>query len=60
MSHCVASLLSRRAALTLAGGAITTGLARRVAAQGRFPERPIRMRLPFSPGGPTDVQMRTL
>ncbi len=60
MSHCVASLLSRRTAVTLAGAAVTTGLAKRGAAQGRFPERSIRMLLPFSPGGPTDVQMRVL
>src|SRR3712207_4097773 len=60
MSRCVASPLSRRAAVTLAGGAIAGGLAGRAAAQDRFPERPIRMLLPFSPGGPTDVQMRTL
>ena len=60
MSHRVASFLSRRTAVTLAGAAVATGFARRVAAQGRFPDRPIRMLLPFSPGGPTDVQMRTL
>ena len=59
MSRCFAAPLSRRAALVL-GGATTAGLARPVAAQGRFPEHPIRMLLPFTPGGPTDVQMRTL
>src|SRR5215210_8880782 len=59
MSRCFAARLSRRAALVLAG-ATTAGLARPVAAQGRFPEHPIRMLLPFTPGGPTDVQMRTL
>ena len=59
MSRCFAAPLSRRAALVLAG-ATTAGLARPVAAQGRFPEHPIRMLLPFTPGGPTDVQMRTL
>jgi tripartite-type tricarboxylate transporter receptor subunit TctC len=60
MSRCVASPLGRRGAVTLAGGAIAAGLTGRAAAQGHFPERPIRMLLPFSPGGPTDVQMRTL
>src|SRR5215210_7257212 len=59
MSRCFASPLSRRSVLGLAC-ATTAGLARPVAAQGRFPERPVRMLLPFPPGGPTDIQMRTL
>ena len=29
-------------------------------AQPRFPERPIRMIVPWAPGGPTDGQMRAL
>jgi tripartite-type tricarboxylate transporter receptor subunit TctC len=60
MSRCFASALSRRATLALAAATTITGLARPVAAQGRFPDHPIRMLLPFTPGGPTDVQMRTL
>jgi tripartite-type tricarboxylate transporter receptor subunit TctC len=60
MSRCLASPLSRRAGLTLAAAAASTGLARPVTAQGRFPDRSIRMLLPFTPLGPTDLQMRAL
>lgn len=48
--------LSRRAALAL-GGAV---LARPALAQARFPERPIRLIVPWAPGGSSDVQMRSL
>lgn len=48
-------------------GAIGVGLAAALAprvrtarAQGRFPDRPIRMIVPWAPGGSTDVQMRAL
>ena len=50
MSRCFAPTLGRRGALALAGAAATAGLAGPGAAQGRFPERPIRMLLPFQPG----------
>jgi tripartite-type tricarboxylate transporter receptor subunit TctC len=49
--------LTRRAAL--AGLAATT-LARPALAQPAFPSRPIRMIIPWSPGGTTDVQMRAI
>jgi tripartite-type tricarboxylate transporter receptor subunit TctC len=59
MSRSSALPLGRRATLAL-GTAAT--LARPTVAQqgGRFPARPIRMLVPFSPGGSTDVQMRAL
>jgi tripartite-type tricarboxylate transporter receptor subunit TctC len=59
MRHTLASPLDRRTALALTGTAVT-GLTRPATAQARFPTRPIHMLLPFSPGGPTDVQMRVL
>ena len=48
--------LRRRAALAF-GAAM---LARPAPAQGRFPDRPLRMLVPWAPGGTTDVQMRAL
>ncbi|MCX7932305.1 MAG: tripartite tricarboxylate transporter substrate binding protein [Rhodovarius sp.] len=46
-------ILPRRAvcALPLASPAL---------AQGRFPEKPIRLIVPWTPGGATDIQMRTI
>jgi tripartite-type tricarboxylate transporter receptor subunit TctC len=49
--------LGRRAALAVAGGALA---APAVLAQGRFPDRAIRVLVPFPPGGATDIQMRVL
>ena len=48
----------RRAALALAAGALAApALAR---AQGRFPDRPIRLIVPWPPGGSADAQLRSL
>lgn len=50
--------LSRRRLPVLAAGLLAApGL---VQAQARFPNRPIRMIVPFAPGGGTDLQMRAL
>ncbi len=46
----------RRVALALSGVA----LAAPSLAQGRFPDRAIRVMVPFPPGGTTDIQMRAL
>jgi tripartite-type tricarboxylate transporter receptor subunit TctC len=48
---------TRRAALLGAGAA---ALARPAVAQAGFPSRPIRVIIPWAPGGTTDVQMRAL
>jgi tripartite-type tricarboxylate transporter receptor subunit TctC len=59
-STCIAAApAGRRAALVLAGSA-TAAFMRPARAQGRFPVRPIRMLVPFSAGGVTDVAMRSL
>jgi tripartite-type tricarboxylate transporter receptor subunit TctC len=49
--------LGRRTAFALGAA---TALARPALAQTRFPDRPIRMLVPWPPGGTTDVQMRAL
>jgi tripartite-type tricarboxylate transporter receptor subunit TctC len=49
---------SRRAALLGLGGVLVAAPA--VRAQGRFPERPIRLLVPWAAGGTTDIQMRAL
>jgi tripartite-type tricarboxylate transporter receptor subunit TctC len=46
--------------LGAAAGLATSLLARPGLAQERFPAKPIRMFVPFAPGGTTDVQMRAL
>jgi tripartite-type tricarboxylate transporter receptor subunit TctC len=47
--------LTRRAALALPAALATPALA-----QTRFPDRPVRMLVPWAAGGTTDVQMRAL
>lgn len=49
--------VSRRAALVIGASA---ALARPALAQGRFPDRPIRLIVPWPPGGSTDGQMRAM
>jgi tripartite-type tricarboxylate transporter receptor subunit TctC len=52
--------LSRRTALGLTLGALNALHAPLALAQGVFPDKPIRMVLPFPPGGPTDLVARVL
>lgn len=53
---------TRRATLgtILSGGAILSGLAAPALAQSRFPDRPIRLIIPWTPGGPADGGFRIL
>jgi tripartite-type tricarboxylate transporter receptor subunit TctC len=50
-----AFIAPRRAVLLMAGTLAAPALA-----QGRFPDRPIRVIVPWTPGGATDIQMRSL
>ena len=49
--------ISRRFALGLGGSLLAAPSLR---AQGRFPDRPVRLLVPWGAGGPTDIQMRAL
>ena len=40
--------------------ALALGGATHIAAQGRYPERPIRLVIPFAPGGETDIFSRAI
>lgn len=51
------TILRRRTALAAGAGLL---FAPAIQAQPRFPNRPIRMIVPFAPGGGTDLQMRAL
>jgi tripartite-type tricarboxylate transporter receptor subunit TctC len=51
-----AGRISRRSTLALGGAVLATP----ALAQGRFPERPIRLIVPWAPGGSSDVQLRNL
>jgi tripartite-type tricarboxylate transporter receptor subunit TctC len=52
--------LLRRAVLALTLGSLGAIGAPMALAQGAFPDKPIRMVLPFPPGGPTDLVARVL
>ncbi|KAA2212553.1 tripartite tricarboxylate transporter substrate binding protein [Teichococcus oryzae] len=58
MKHSIP--VGRRTLLGVAGGAAAGALLRPALAQERFPSKPIRMLVPWAPGGATDVQMRAL
>jgi len=51
------SRIGRRFALGLGGSLLA---APSVRAQARFPDRPVRLLVPWGAGGPTDIQMRAL
>ena len=51
--------MPRRRAILLAGGASLLSTPS-LAQQGRYPDRPIRMLVPWTPGGATDIQMRSV
>ncbi len=51
-------LVTRRSLSLAALAVVLSSLAAGVAAQGTWPERPVRVVLPFPPGGPSDIVMR--
>jgi tripartite-type tricarboxylate transporter receptor subunit TctC len=52
--------LGRRQFLSLAGAAIATAVVPRFAASQAYPVRPVRVIVPYAPGGPTDVTGRLI
>ncbi len=52
--------LTRRATLALGTATLTAPLVTPAVAQSGFPNRPIRLFIPWAPGGTTDVELRAL
>jgi len=52
-------MATRRSAIkTVAGAALSLPAIRRVAAQGKYPDKAVKMIVPFPPGGPIDTMAR--